>query len=222
MRIRSAQFAAALLALMLIVSACAAEDDSTQEPGGDDQSPTVPGDTEPAPEPEPKPEPEPDVRSAPAGADDCSASGQSVTVLPAPDLDDTVLAMRDFLIDAALRCDESMLQTAIDESSQFSFSFGGDTDALGYWWDLEEAGDEPFLRLAQVLATTPALAEGGQVVVFPRVTTGRPADTTDEAIDELTWIDEQRRETILGDTGYLDWRAGISLDGEWRFFVRGD
>lgn len=220
MRLRSPQFAAALMALMLIVSACASDENGTPEPGGDDQPPTVPGETEPAPEPDP--EPEPDVRSAPAGADDCSASGASVTVLPAPDLDETVLAMRDFLIDAALRCDESMLQTAVDESSQFSFSFGGDTDALGYWWDREEAGDEPFLRLAQVLATTPALAEGGETVVFPRVTTGRPEDTTDAAIDELIWIDEQRRETILGDTGYLDWRAGISLDGEWRFFVRGD
>lgn len=216
---RNTRLAALLLALMLAVSACASQDDSTPEPNDDDQ-PTVPGDTEPAPEPEP--EPEPDVRSAPTGASDCSASGESVTVLPAPDIDETVLATRDFLIDAALRCDESMLQTAIDESSQFSFSFGGDTDAIGYWWDLEAAGDQPFLRLAQVLSTTPAVTDGGDIVVFPRVTTGRPEDTTDEAIAELFWVDEQRRDTILGDSGYLDWRVGIAVNGEWRFFVAGD
>lgn len=217
MRIHTPKLAAVLLAVALAMTACAADDTGT----GDEPST---GDvTEPAPDPEPEPDPdEPDVRSAPEGAADCSASGQSVTVLPAPGLDEAAIQMRDFLIDAALRCDESMLQTAIDESSQFSFSFGGDTDALGFWWDLEAAGDEPFLRLAQVLATTPALADGGDVVVFPRVTTGRPEDTTDEAIDELIWIDPQQRDTILGDTGYLDWRAGISRDGEWRFFVRGD
>jgi hypothetical protein len=213
MRMGTSPFAASLLSLVLVLAACSPQEDVTPDPGGDD---TTPGVTEPAPAPEP------DVRSAPEGADDCSASGQSVTVLPAPDLDDTVRALRDFLIDGALRCDESMLQTAIDESSQFSFSFGGDTDALGYWWDLEDAGEEPFLRLAQVLSTTPAVAAGGDVVVFPRVTTGRPEDTTDEAIAELFWIDESRRETILGDSGYLDWRAGISVDGEWRFFVAGD
>lgn len=209
---------AAAVGLLLTLSACTTSEGNATDPGGDTPPPSTPGQTEPAP----KPAPEPDVRSAPAGADDCSASGQSVTVLPAPDLDDTVRQARDFLIDAALRCDESMLQTAIDESSMFSFSFGGDTDPLGYWWDLEAAGDQPFLRLAQVLSTTPALAEGGDIVVFPRVTTGRPEDTTDEAIAELFWIDEQRRETILGDSGYLDWRVGIALNGEWRFFVAGD
>ncbi len=215
MRMRTVPIAATVISLLLVLAACTSQDDVTPDPNG---NATNPGATEPAPEPEP----EPDVRSAPEGANDCSASGQSVTVIPAPELDDTIRALRDFLIDAALRCDESMLQTAIDESSQFSFSFGGDTDPLGYWWDLEEAGDEPFLRLAQVLSTTPAVAAGGDVVVFPRVTTGRPEDTTDEAIAELFWIDASRRETILGDSGYLDWRAGISVDGEWRFFVSGD
>lgn len=212
MHFRFVPVAAIFFSVLLTLSACTASDDNATDPGGDTPAP---GETEPAPELD-------DVRSAPDGADDCSASGQSVTVLPVPELDDDVRAMRDFLIDAALRCDESMLQTAMDESSQFSFSFGGDTDALGYWWDLEAAGEEPFLRLAQVLSTTPAVAAGGNVVVFPRVTTGRPEDTTDEAIAELFWIDEERRATILGDSGYLDWRAGIALNGEWRFFVAGD
>jgi len=214
MRRQTVPISAVILSLLLLLGACTSQDVTPPQPGGDDLPPTTPD--------APEPEPAPDVRSAPEGADDCSASGQSVTVLPAPELDDTVRAVRDFLIDAALRCDESMLQTAIDESSQFSFSFGGDTDAIGYWWNLEDAGEEPFLRLAQVLATTPAVADGGAVVVFPRVTTGRLEDTTDEALAELIWIEDQRREIILGGTGYLDWRAGISLDGEWRFFISGD
>jgi hypothetical protein len=154
-------------------------------------------------------------------AGDCSASGHTVTIAPAPGLPVEVLALREFLIDAALRCDEQLLFTAMEESDQFSFSFGGDPDALSLWWAMEEAGDEPFLRLAQVLATTPALAESGGTYVWPRVTTGRQEDTTAEAWAELVWLDETQRGDRHGD-GYLDWRAGISTDGQWRFFVVGD
>ena len=163
-----------------------------------------------------------DVRSAPDPDDpDCSAHGESVTVRDAGDVPAEVVAARDFLIDAALRCDEQLLMTAIEESGQFTYSFADEGDAIGYWWDLEEAGEAPFLRLAQVLATTPAIADGGEVVVFPRVTTGRAEDTTDEAWAELDWVDDLDAVAGTGE-GYLGWRAGISLDGEWRFFVSGD
>jgi hypothetical protein len=154
-------------------------------------------------------------------AGDCSAAGETLTPAPAAGLPVEVAAMRDLLIDAALRCDEQLLFTAMEESEQFTFSFGGDPDALSLWWAMEAAGDEPFLRLAQVLATTPALAESGETYVWPRVTTGRPQDTTQAAWDELVWLDESRRGDASGD-GYLDWRVGISTGGQWRFFVTGD
>jgi hypothetical protein len=152
-------------------------------------------------------------------AADCSAQGASITVRPIAGMPAEVAAARDLLLDAALRCDEQLLFTATEESDMFTFSFGDDTDPIGYWWNLEEAGEEPFLRLAQVLGTTPALSAGGDVYVWPRVTTGRPEDTTAEAWAELTWLPADHR--VTGD-GYLDWRAGISSDGQWRFFVSGD
>jgi hypothetical protein len=159
------------------------------------------------------PAPDPDA------AADCSAQGASITVRPIPGMPAEVAAARDFLLDAALRCDEQLLFTATEESDMFTFSFGDDTDPIGYWWQLEAAGEKPFLRLAQVLGTTPALSAGGDVYVWPRVTTGRPEDTTAEAWAELTWLPADHR--VTGD-GYLDWRAGISPDGQWRFFVAGD
>jgi hypothetical protein len=155
----------------------------------------------------------------PSAAADCSAQGAAITVRPIAGMPAEVAAARDFLLDAALRCDEQLLFTATEESDMFTFSFGDDTDPIGYWWKLEEAGEEPFLRLAQVLGTTPALSAGGDAYVWPRVTTGRPEDTTAEAWAELTWLPADHRAT--GD-GYLDWRAGISPDGKWRFFVAGD
>lgn len=164
---------------------------------------------------------------APAPADatpapgDCSAAGAAITPRAGDELPAEVAALRDLLLDAALRCDEQLLRTAIDESGRFTYSFGASGDAIGAWWELEAAGEQPFLRLAQVLGTTPALADGGEVYVWPQVTTGRPETTTDAAWAELTWLDDPAA-TAAASGGYLDHRVGISTDGQWRFFVAGD
>jgi hypothetical protein len=229
---------ALVLGLSLLLGACGGAGDQRTGPGAlpEDTTPIAVDepapfaeqatDEDPAEDPGPTDGPVDDVAEAPApgsdpAAGDCSAAGETLTPVPAGGLPAEVAAMRDLLIDAALRCDEQLLFTAMEESEQFTFSFGGDPDALSLWWAMEAAGDEPFLRLAQVLATTPALAESGETYVWPRVTTGRPQDTTQAAWDELVWLDESRRGDASGD-GYLDWRVGISTGGQWRFFVTGD
>ncbi len=160
------------------------------------------------------------VIEGPAG-EDCSGQGNRVELAPAPDLPEAVAAQREFLIEAALRCDEQLLHTATEESDRFSAAFDTEVDLVGLLWELEAAGEEPFLRLAQVLATTPALSDDGETYVWPQVTTGRPEHTTDAAWAELTWIEDLEAARSQGD-GYLGWRAGISEDGQWRFFVQGD
>jgi hypothetical protein len=207
---------AAALALALGLAACGTTEDVAPAP----EDPAE----EPAPVEEPEPEPAEDPVDQPEGpvGEDCSAQGAQLTLPEVDGLPDEVVAARDFLFDAALRCDEQLLFTAIEESSQFTYSFGAEGDAIGYWWDLEEAGEQPFLRLAQVLTTTPAIADGGEVVVWPRVTTGRAEDTTDEAWAELFWMTAEELDASQSGTGYLGWRVGIATDGEWRFFVAGD
>lgn len=224
-----------LVGMSLLLGACG---DATAEEAdlGADQEDAVPvGQDDPAPEEddpvtdddaaEPAEEagdPERSTEPSPATQDgDCSAQGHTVTIAPAEELPEEVVELRELLIDAALRCDEQLLYTAIEESEQFTFTFGAGTDALGMWWDLEAAGEAPFLRLAQVLATTPGLTEDGEIHAWPRVTTGRPEDTTAAAWQEATWLDDPAAAAEQED-GYLDWRAGISTDGQWRFFVRGD
>ncbi len=157
------------------------------------------------------------------GGDDCSAGPEQVTVTRAPELPEAVQAQRLLLIDAALRCDEQLLFTAMEESERFHAVVDDpEVDALGLWWELEAAGEAPFLRLAEVLATAPGLVETeeGRIHVWPRVATGEAADTTPDAWAELTWLDEPT-EAARGE-GYLGWRAGISADGQWRYFVTGD
>ena len=196
-------------------------DQATAEPVGEDQAGDDPSDDDRSEADAADPVPgDREQVTAPDGGD-CSSSGQTVSIVAAPELPAEVDAARRFLIDAALRCDEQLLFTAIEESDTFTASFGADVDPIGLWWELEAAGEQPFLRLAQVLATTPAIADGDELVVWPRVHTGRAEDTTAEAWDEVAWVDDPAAVAASGD-GYLDWRAGIAMDGQWRFFVRGD
>jgi len=216
-RIRGVRVLAVALSAALVLAACG--QDAVDEP---EAAPEAPAE-EPAVEPDPEPEPEPAEESPdPDPAGDCSASGAQIVAPALPDVPADVVAARDFLLDAALRCDEQLLFTAIEESEMFTYSFGDEGDAIGYWWDLEEAGEEPFLHLARVLATTPALADGGEIWVWPQVTTGRDENTTAEAWAELDWMSDAEIEASQGEVGYLHWRAGITTDGEWRFFVAGD
>jgi hypothetical protein len=189
------------------------------DPNGEQDLASAPGARQDPPAVEDGDELIDDTDSPEPVAEDCSAQGAEADVVAA-DLPAEVAALRDLLIDAALRCDEQLLRTAIDESDSFNFSFGGETDAIAYWRGLEEAGEQPYLRLVQVLSTTPAQTD--DMVVWPQVATGEPEHTTDEAWAELTWMSEEEIAASRGGTGYLGWRVGISPDGEWRFFVAGD
>ena len=88
---------------------------------------------------------------------------------------------------------------------------------------VEPVGEQPFLRIAEVLATTPGVVQGsdGPIHVWPRVSTGAPEDTTEAAWSEVTWIEDLAAAKVQGD-GYLDWRAVVAEDGQWRYFLRGD
>ncbi|WP_211262613.1 hypothetical protein [Nitriliruptor alkaliphilus] len=214
MRSRSRLVATTLVAISsLLLTACGGNaTPSTTDPA---TAPDSTVDVEPATatDPEPAPAADPDL--------DCSAQGADLAPRPVDGMPAEVAALRDLLLDAALRCDEQLLFTATEESDEFTVSFGDGTDPIGYWWDLEAAGEAPFLRLAQVLSTTPALSAGGDVWVWPQVTTGRSEHTAEAAWAELVWLEDPAAMRAAGD-GYLDWRVGISVDGQWRFFVAGD
>jgi len=197
----------------------------TAEDAGSGQQPDAPSDDDTAGGEDAPTEDDSDaVDDTPVAAEpDCSAQGTTpAEVVDVAELPAEVAALRDFLADAALRCDEQLLFTAIEESEMFNYSFGDQGDAIGFWWELESDGDEPYRRIVDVLSTTPALADGGEVWVWPGVTTGREETRTPELLAELDGWVEASDLASLDEVGYLGWRIGISSDGEWRFFVRGD
>lgn len=207
-----------------------AGDDTAEDDAGDsDQQPDAPTDDEgddgqdddTTDEPSDDADAEDDDPAAAEG--DCSASGTTpADVVAVTDMPSEVADLRDFLADAALRCDEQLLFTAIEESEMFTYSFGDDGDAIGFWWELEAAGDEPYRRIVDVLSTTPALDADAGLWVWPAVATGQDGTDAPELLAELEpWSDPAALEDLDG-SGYLGWRIGISTDGEWRYFVAGD
>jgi hypothetical protein len=120
------------------------------------------------------------------------------------------------ILEAAERGDEDDVAALADRAG-FEYTFGGPVPGgpAAYWRQIEET-ERPLEALTQILRMPYTLSRG--VFVWPFA-----YDKTD---DELT---EYEREVLapLGDggafaDGYLGWRAGVTPDGRWTFFVAGD
>lgn len=101
----------------------------------------------------------------------------------------------------------------------FKYSFGGPVDggAPAFWQRVErESGDRPLEILAEVLRLPYTLSRGLYVWPF----------AYDKTRDELTAYERQLlaplgRAAVFVD-GYYGWRAGITPDGDWLFYLAGD
>jgi hypothetical protein len=139
------------------------------------------------------------------------------TVLDTVGLPEQVAATRTQLLEAAEAGDHDRLaELAADD---FSYTFGAPREGgpAEYWRDLEAQGEEPLEVLAAILRLPYALAGG--LYVWPFVHATDPAALTDY---ERGLLERIPAGAVVGEEGYLGWRAGIAPDGAWRFFVAGD
>lgn len=197
-------------------------DDVADEPDEPDDEPSE----EPTNEPEDTgtDEPAPDEGDADATpGTDCSAAGVGDEVR-GDDLPADTRAMADFLLDAAVRCDEPLLRTAATESDT-SFLFGNAT--VGEVFVLpepEDADPTAWSALARLLhGTTPTLGADGEVWTWPAAAAA-DADDADwqELVDSGLYKEAEVTELRAAPDGYLGWRLGIDADGTWLFFTVGD
>ena len=142
----------------------------------------------------------------PAGAGASDSSG-----VPEP-----VLEQRAAILAAARERDYDGLAQLVDPAG-FEYTFGGPVAGgpAAYWRQIEEQ-ERPLDALVEVLELPYTLSRG--IYVWPFA--------YDKTEDELT---EYERELLapLGQggafaDGYLGWRAGITPDGRWVFFIAGD
>lgn len=229
-----------LVASVLVLGAVACGDATGADPAATEPTPSETASPEPTsppaspassetpqtsePTPEPTPAPTDEATADPVDAEgDCSAAGMAggeVGQVP-----DDVRATAEFLLDAALRCDEQLLATAASENNT-TLTYG-DTDPYEFFGLPDDEGE--YATMVTLLTELPHAAEADDArpgrFVWPRVATGDWADSDQawqEVVDAGLITQQQADQMRAAGSGYMGWRIGIRGDGNWMFFVAGD
>jgi hypothetical protein len=134
-----------------------------------------------------------------------------------------VAEKRAAMLDAALARDYDAL-AALADREQFTYTFGvpHPDGPAGYWRDASARGERDPAELLAALLQLPHTRQGG-TYVWPFAFDRPPASLTEAERRQLERI--ATPEAIAGweqAGSYLGWRAGITRDGRWLFFVAGD
>lgn len=166
----------------------------------------------------------------PQGAETPAPHGRKVTLsndpaaLPAP-----VRRLREQIIAAAASGDIERLRPIIDGNGITpTFSFGGDNDPIRFWREVSGDGEgrELLAIMIEVLEAGYALIEDeGQkpIYVWPYFY-AVPLDalTPEQTVDLYKLVTAQDVADMRDFGAYIFYRAGITPDGQWQFFVAGD
>ena len=199
--------------------------------GRNDQPPIASPSESPSPEPSPS-----DLRDAEllvphesVRSGDCSAAREAEPVDAQSELPDDVWYMRTNIIYAAWNCDYSELEklTGVTDGEPFGYSYGASGDPAGDWQQ-EDVDFDTLARMVKVFASKPSFdkvdldgdPEKEFLYTWPALAGGHLSDENWEAIEKI-YPEEQVREW-REETGYFGYRAGITLEGDWIFFIAGD
>ena len=151
-----------------------------------------------------------------------SIETQTVTAESGSALPAAVERTRAALLEAAESGNYEALRPLIPDDG-FTYSFGGPVEGgpIEYWQNLERTTDErPLETLAQILKMPYVLSRG--IYVWPwAYTVETAADLSEHERELLAPLGPPSRLIVEG-TGYIGYRAGITPDGSWVFFVAGD
>jgi hypothetical protein len=147
----------------------------------------------------------------------------TVTTEPGSALPAAVEETRAALLEAAETGSYEALRPLIPESGGFTYTFGGPVEGgpIAYWQQLErQTSERPLETLEAVLEMPYVLTRG--LYVWPWAYTVESASDLSEHERELLAPLGPTSRLFVEGTGYLGWRAGITPDGTWVFFVAGD
>ncbi|MDP2620377.1 MAG: hypothetical protein Q8P46_09400 [Hyphomicrobiales bacterium] len=147
-----------------------------------------------------------------------------LSLLPAP-----VARLREQIIEAARSGDIERLRPILDGNGITPvFSFGGDTDAIQFWKDVSGDGEG-----RELLAIMIEVFEAG----FVRVKHDGPSEiyvwpyfaevplsglSPEQQVELYKLVTAQDVKDMEEFGAYIFYRAGITPDGQWQFFVAGD
>lgn len=138
--------------------------------------------------------------------------------LPAP------VAEKRSAILAAARAREYEALARLADKRQFTYTFGGTQPGgpSAYWRRTAEAGASDPARILAALLQMPYTREQN-IYVWPFAYDRPPASLTPAERRVLAPIATEREIEAWAEAGsYYGWRAGITADGRWIFFVAGD
>jgi len=171
--------------------------------------------TVPTPEPAPAPAPAPAPVPAPAPpAEPAPVPGPD----PLDDLSAEASATRLELLAAAEARDWVAVAALIPDEAQFTSSFGGGTDHIAFYRSFERDLTEEMVAL---LEGPFALLD--DIFIWPELHARVPFTVAE---GERAALEERHGADLIaeweGAGSYLGWRIGITVDGDWIFFVAGD
>jgi hypothetical protein len=166
----------------------------------------------------------PSVPAEPPAAETTPTEPVPTEPAPPKGLPSAVEETRQAIIAAADAHDYDGL-AALLPAEGFTYSYGAPNEAgaVGYWQDLEAAGETPLDTMAGLLALRHTRAGG--IYIWPWAYDVDPADLTDAQKERLAAAGAATVDQLdqMADFGhYLGWRLGIRRDGTWMFFVAGD
>jgi hypothetical protein len=152
----------------------------------------------------------------------CSADELGSELLGQPDLPAAVAELRTTLYEAARACDWEALRGLLDEGA-FSYSFGEDGDPIGFWQREEFLHYQPMRYIADMLQRPFGVVEsdGLPIYAWPSAHTYGSWDAVPEAEKEaLRPLYDDLDFGFFGEFGgYLGYRIGITLDGDWAQWI---
>ncbi len=144
-------------------------------------------------------------------------------------LPEPVQKMRNWIISAARSGDMERMRPPL-ESGELppAFSFGSETDAIAYWRKVSRDGEgrEILAEMLKVLSAGFTVIDPGtadELFVWPYHAV-YPLNklTGSQKVEFFLLVNPDDARTMEESGVYFGYRAGISADGTWQFFVAGD
>jgi hypothetical protein len=151
----------------------------------------------------------------------CSAATLSAR-LPKQSLPAPVAAMRQRIVNAAVRCDYATLERIGNQGDRLAFSYGKAKSAAAYWRALDVRGGYPLATLVRILRL-PVTRNEARYYAWPSAYTQHPTKHDWDLLVRAGVLPrkEADAERKHGNV-YYGYRAAIRPNGDWQFFIAGD
>jgi hypothetical protein len=154
----------------------------------------------------------------PCSADELGSELEGQNGLP-----QAVADLRYQVYEAVRACDWDQLRDLVAGAGDFSYSFGDYGDPVAYWQRMEFLHYEPMLYMAGMLARPFGVLQNGELPIF-----AWPSAHTYGNWEAVPEAEKEALRPLYADLdfgffeefgGYLGYRIGITLDGEWAQWV---